>query len=205
MSVYSKRILPRLIDFACRQSPTTYQRKKVVPGASGDVLELGIGSGLNLPYYNPGIVRSVTGLDPSVETWDLRKKEIDTPGFTVLFEQGKAEAMPFEDSQFDTVLVTYTLCSIGPIGEALDEVHRVLRPGGRLIFSEHGLAPDRGVRRIQRGIEPVWKIFSGGCVLSRDIPSLITESGFEIEQLDELYVPGWRPASYTYWGEATVR
>ncbi len=181
------------------------QRGKVVPLATGDVLEVGIGSGLNLPYYNSEQVRSVTGIDPSRETWSLLRDAVGQLPFEVMFEEGRAEQMPFEDDSFDSVVVTFTLCSIGPVGDALNEIRRVLRPGGAMFFSEHGKAPDRGVRRIQNGIEPIWKVFSGGCVLSRDMPKLITTEGFELSELKERYIPGWRPASYVYWGRAIPR
>jgi len=204
MSLYDKYILPRAIHFACRLSPATHQRKKVIPIAEGDVLEIGIGSGLNLGHYDPSKVRSVVGIDPSEDVWELRQREPSDYPFAVKFVKGIAQKMPFENNGFDTVVVTYTLCSIPDLMSAFAEMRRVLKPGGRLVFTEHGIAPDKRVRRWQKGIEPVWKMLSGGCSLSRNMPALIEEGGFSIEMLDQMYIPGWKPASYNYWGYAVV-
>ena len=205
MSLYSKYVLPRAIHFACNLSPATYQRKKVIPLAEGNVLEIGIGSGLNLRHYDPSKVRSVVGIDPSPATWQLREEKPSDLPFSVEFVEGVAQSMPFENAGFDTVVVTYTLFSIPDIQRAMSEIRRVLKPGGKLVFTEHGLAPDQGVRRWQHGIEPVWKIFSGGCSLTRDMPALIEEGGFTLDKLDPMYIPGWKPASYNYWGYASAR
>ena len=205
MGFYSKHILPSLIHTACKMSPIAHQRRKVIPRASGHVLEIGIGSGLNLDYYDNARVDAVIGLDPSIHTWEKGNVNLEEYDFKIIFTEGVAEAMPFEDNVFDSVVVTYTLCSISKLEEALGEIRRVMRDDGVLLFTEHGLSPHKGVRRIQYGIEPVWKIFSGGCVLSRDMPKLITDEGFAISDLQQMYIPGWRPASYNYWGTARRR
>ena len=205
MSLYSKYILPRAIHFACKQKPTTYQRKKVVPLASGSVIEIGIGTGLNIPHYDSSQVEEVIGIDPGQSVWDLKSDSYTDLSFHFEFVKSGAENMPFESNRFDTAVVTYTLCTIPDLERALEEIRRVLKPHGQLIFSEHGKAPDAGVRRMQSAIEPVWKVFSGGCHLTRDIPGLISTGGFEITQLDEMYIPGWKPGSYNYWGVAKPR
>ena len=202
MGLYSKYILPRAIHFACKQKPTTYQRRKIVPLAEGAVLELGIGSGLNLSHYEPDKVTSIVGIDPEPRVWDRRDMDESAFSFPVEFVQAYAEKLPFEANSFDSAVVTYTLCSIPEIETAFSELRRVLKPNGRLFFSEHGIAPDASVRRWQYGVEPVWSLFSGGCRLTRNIPKLIAEGGFYFETLEEMYIPGWKPGSYNYWGVA---
>jgi SAM-dependent methyltransferase len=202
MGFYQRVILPRAIHFACSLKPTMRQREKVVPLAAGRVLEIGIGSGLNLPYYAAGRVEHLWGLDPSPETWALHGQGQDARGFGIDFLQASAEAIPLEDASADSVLMTYTLCSIAGIEPALAEIRRVLKPGGRLIFCEHGAAPDASVRRWQDRLNPLWRCVSGGCNLNRAVPELLQRGGFEILQLQADYIPGWRPASYNYWGTA---
>lgn len=178
------------------------QRQKVVPLARGRVLEIGIGSGLNLPFYDENKVARVWGLDPSPEMIRMAGKAAETAPFEVEFVPLPIEEAPLEDGFVDTVVVTYTLCTIPDPGSALRHMARVLKPGGELIFCEHGLAPDAGVRRWQRRMNPIWKRLAGGCHLDRNIPELIKQGGFRIRDLETLYLPGWRPGSFNYWGTA---
>ncbi|MCB0474293.1 MAG: class I SAM-dependent methyltransferase [Flavobacteriaceae bacterium] len=202
MKLYDKYILPKAIDWACSQAPYFKQREKIIPLARGKVLEIGIGTGLNLKYYDPGKVKHVTGVDPSEAVW--RKGQINAQSLPFEFEFiiASAEQLPFEDHHFDTIVTTYSMCTIPDLHTAFQEFQRVLRPNGSLLFCEHGIAPDLSVEKWQHRINPVWKKFSGGCNLNRDIPYLIEHNGFKIIQLETMYLPGWKPASYNYWGVA---
>jgi ubiquinone/menaquinone biosynthesis C-methylase UbiE len=181
------------------------QRQKVVPSAHGRVLEVGVGSGLNLPYYDAAKVSKVWGLDPSPEMIRMAKRAAHALPFEVEFIGSPGEEIPLEDDSVDTAVVTYTLCTIADTTAALRQVGRVLRPGGELIFCEHGAAPDASVRRWQERLNPVWKRIGGGCNLNRPIPAVIESAGFRITSLDSMYIPGWRPASFNYWGSAVPR
>jgi len=165
-------------------------------------LEVGIGSGLNLPFYTVGKVQHVWGLDPSKESWALAQPAGVQAGLDVEFIEASAEKIPLEDGRADTVLVTYTLCSISDTLPALGEMRRVLKPAGRLIFCEHGTAPDKAVERWQNRLNPIWKTLSGGCNLNLPIPSLLKQAGFRIQAMDTMYIPGWKPACFNYWGTA---
>ncbi|MGJ8669161.1 MAG: class I SAM-dependent methyltransferase [Oceanococcus sp.] len=202
MSFYEKRILPYLIDLACGIGPIHKQRAKVVPRAQGRVLEIGIGTGLNLQHYDLERLDELWGLDPALELNGLAKKRMKVAGLEVNLLPLPAEEIPAADNHFDSIVCTYTLCTIDDTASALAEMKRVLKPGGELLFSEHGLAPDANVQRWQERINPVWKRMAGGCHLNRDIPHLLRESGFQAESLDSLYLPGPRPMSYHYWGVA---
>lgn len=202
MGFYAKHVLPRVVHFVCNQTPNRRQRQKVIPLAAGRVLEIGIGSGLNLEYYDPGRVERVWGLDPSPEMWALAGAKVGKLPFGVEFVQGEAQNIPLEDRSIDTVVVTYTLCTIPEAVAALGDMRRVLKPGGQLLFCEHGLAPDESVRKWQHRVNPVWRRVGGGCNLNRDIPSLLRAGGFRIRDMDTMYIPGWKPASFNYWGTA---
>lgn len=178
------------------------QREKIVPLAKGRVLEIGIGSGLNLPFYTPGRVKHLWGLDPSHEMWALAQKKLGIVDFDVEFIEAPAENIPLDDGSADTILITYTLCTIPDIRSALEEARRVLKPDGSLVFCEHGLAPDESVRRWQNRLNPLWKRMGGGCNLNRPIPTAIQQAGFRIRDMDTMYLPGWKPASFNYWGTA---
>ena len=205
MGLYSRYILPRVVHFTCGLKPNMRQREKVVPRARGRVLEVGIGSGLNLPFYDSAKVSKVWGLDPAPEMIRMAERAARSLPFEVEFIGLPGDEIPFEDNSIDTVLVTYTLCTIPDTAPALRQMRRVLRPGGELIFCEHGAAPDRTVRRWQDRLNPIWKRLGGGCNLNRRIPALIEEGGFRIKSLDAMYIPGWRPASFNYWGTAIPR
>ena len=205
MGIYQKYILPRLIHFSCSQGPTMRQREKVVPLASGRVLEVGIGSGLNLPFYDRSKVTRLWGLEPAAEMREMTRRAASDIDLDVELIDLPGEEIPLESDEVDTVVVTYTLCTIPDTRQALNQVARVLRPGGTLIFCEHGTAPDAGVRRWQNRMNPVWNRIGGGCHLNRDIPGLIEQGGFRIVSMDSMDLPGWRPATFNYWGVATHR
>lgn len=202
MGFYNRYILPKVIHFACGLKPNMLQREKVVPNAVGVVLEIGIGSGLNLPFYSPEKVTKVIGLDPSLEITALAQQTAKEVPFDVEFIGLPGEQIPLEDSSVDTVLMTYTLCSIPDTRAALRQMMRVVKPDGKLIFCEHGAAPDKNIRVWQDRLNPVWSRLGGGCQLNRQIPDLIEQGGFRIADISADYIPGWRPASYNYWGVA---
>ncbi len=203
MSLYSKYILPKVVHLTCSIKPAMRQREKVVPLARGRVLEIGIGSGLNLPYYDASKVTKLWGLDPSPEMTRMAEKAARSARFDVEFIGLPGEEIPLEDDSVDTVLMTYTLCTILDTEQALRQMARVLKPGGEFIFCEHGAAPDPSVRRWQDRLTPIWKRLGGGCHLNRAIPNLITQGGFRISEIHTMYLPGWRPATFNYWGRAT--
>ena len=203
-SFYDRVILPRLLTCACSSSPIMRQRAKIVPRASGRVLELGIGMGLNLSYYDPDKVSSVTGVDPAPELRAAALAAPRDPRLVVAVEDGTAEALPFDDASFDSVVCTFTLCSVHTPPAALEQARRVLKPGGRLFYCEHGLAPDAGVAKWQRRIEPVWKRIAGGCHLTRPISTAIAAAGFTLGPVESMYVPKTpKIAAWNEWGEAT--
>lgn len=206
MGFYDKHILPHFLNCACGSKPIKYQREKVVPMAEGLVLEVGIGSGLNIPYYDAAKVDKILGLDPSEELNRMALKVAEDKGIPVEFILSGAEAMPLPDNHVDTVLVTFTICTIPEVAAANKEMLRVLKPGGKMIFCEHGLAPDTNVSKWQSRIDPIWGKIAGGCHLNRDIPGLITAAGFEIEAMEQMYLPGTpKFAGYNYWGTAVAR
>ena len=202
MSFYSERILPHVINLACSGKPTRRQREKIVPEASGDVLEIGFGSGLNLPHYRASEVRRLWALEPSVGMRRKAAPAIEQSGLDVSFIDLPGEEIPLDDNSVDTVLVTYTLCTIDDTLRALAGMRRVLRPGGRLLYCEHGKAPDADVYRWQQRIDPLWRRIGGGCRLARDIPALIEEGGFTIRSDERMYIPGPQVLCYNFWGSA---
>jgi len=204
MGFYAKYVLPRAVRFLCSAKPFRRQREKVVPLAEGRVLEVGIGFGLNLPFYAAGQVQHLWGLDPSKESWALAQPAVAQAEFDVEFIAATAEEIPLDDGSADTVLVTYTLCSIPGILPALGEMRRVLKQGGQLIFCEHGKAPDAAVKKWQNFINPLWKKLGGGCNLNRDIPLIIEDNGFKINEMDTMYIHNWKPGSFNYWGKAEL-
>jgi len=197
---YAKYVLPRVAHFLCNHKVITQQRKKVVPRAKGRVLEIGIGSGLNLPFYDPEKVRHVWGLDHNEDMWNLNSSHLVS--FDVEFLQASAEKIPLDDGSADSVVVTYTLCSVPKTIEALQDMRRVLRPGGELIFCEHGAAPEQSVRRWQDRLTPIWQKAAGGCRLNLQIPTLLEQGGFKIRALDTMYIQGMKFVSFNYWGTA---
>ena len=204
-SWYERHILPYALDFACGLPMVGRQRQQVVPQAQGRVLEVGIGTGLNMPYYDKNRVSQITGLDPALELHPLARKRIAQAGLPVQLLALSAEQIPLPDASFDTVLVTYTLCTIPDPLAALREMRRVLAPGGQLLFCEHGRAPEASVQRWQERLQPLWGPLAGGCHLGRDIPALLQASGFLVPQLHTGYLPGPKPMTYHYWGAAQAR
>ena len=201
MSLYNKYILPKFLNCACGSKPINYQRQKIVPLAKGKVLDIGIGSGLNIPFYNSDKIDQVIGIDPSHELIELAKELANDSKASIDLVIGSAESIPYPDNFFDTVLVTYTMCTIPNVAIANKEMWRVLKDDGRLIFCEHGLAPDKKISKWQNRIDPFWGKIAGGCHLNRDIQKLITDAGFSFESLDKMYIPSTpKFAGYNYWG-----
>jgi SAM-dependent methyltransferase len=204
MNFYAKYVLPRIIDLAMRNKETTRLRAECIPRARGDVLEIGIGSGLNLPFYSP-VVKHVYGVDPSLELQRMaRKRQAAGPIKVDFITQSGEEPLPLANTSIDTAVITWTLCSIPDPAKALQQIKRVLRTDGHLIFVEHGHAPDPGVALWQDRLTPLWKRLGGGCHLNRKIDELITDAGFRIGELKTSYLPGPRPMTYTYQGIAEL-
>jgi len=202
MGFYAHHILPRITDLAMRNKETARVRAAWIPCARGEVLEVGIGSGLNLPFYSPE-VRRVYGVDPSVELLRMAHKRAAAASAKVEFiRQSAEESLPLAAGSIDTVVMTWTLCSIPNAPQALQQMKRVLTASGRLIFVEHGRAPDAEVVVWQDRLMPLWKRIAGGCHLNRRIDELITAAGFAIVELKTCYLPGPRPMTYTYQGFA---
>jgi ubiquinone/menaquinone biosynthesis C-methylase UbiE len=204
MGFYQDRILPFLIDLSMRQRQLAAYRNRVIPAAEGRVLEIGMGSGLNLPFYTDKVQR-VIGLDPSPRLLSMARRLLPRVVPPVEFFEGSAEQLPLEDASVDTVVTTWTLCSIPDAQRALREMRRVLKPGGRLLLVEHGLAPDPNVRWWQDRLTPWWKPLAGGCHLNRPIRMLVEGAGFEFERLDTGYMRGPRPMTFMYEGSARPR
>jgi len=206
MGLYSKYVLPHLLNVVMAQKHITQQRTKVVPLATGRVLEIGLGTGHNLAYYDVAKVTKVYGLEPAAEMRAIAGPAIEAAGIDVELLASPAEDIPLDDDSVDTVLTTYTLCTVGDAPTALSAMRRVLKPGGRLIFCEHGKAPDRAVQKWQNRINPLWKPIGGGCNINRDIPKILEDVGFRIDALETGYLPDApRILSFNYWGNARVR
>ncbi|MDO9275829.1 MAG: class I SAM-dependent methyltransferase [Lutibacter sp.] len=205
MGLYDKYVLPNAIDWACKQKSSRKQREKIIPLASGNVLEIGIGSGLNLPFYDKRKVSHLTAIDPSVDLWKKNSFDTNSLGFAFDFMEAFSENIPAANNSFDTVVITYALCTIQDTDKAFDEIKRVLKNDGKLLFCEHGKAPDKKIMRWQNILNPVWKKIGGGCNLNRDIPFIIERNGFKIIKLEKMYIPGWKPASFNYWGIAEIK
>ncbi len=200
MGLYAKYVLPKLIDWACSQPPMAELRQQYVPRARGNILEIGIGSGHNLPHYQN--VRSLTGLDPAPELTDMAKARAAAANTEVQILQASGEDIPAEEGAFDAIVCTWTLCSIPNVYQALNEMRRVLKPSGRFYFVEHGLSPEPRVVRWQRIIEPAWKIIGGGCHLTRQPDALLQGAGFHLQERNVGYVPGPKWAAYMIHGVA---
>jgi ubiquinone/menaquinone biosynthesis C-methylase UbiE len=202
MQLYQRYILPHLIDFACGMGEVMQARAALVPQAHGRVLEIGIGSGLNLAFYDAQKVSAIVGVDPSAAMQKLagkRSARIAIPVEMIALELGQIQAA---DASFDSIVCTFTLCTISDAVAALKEMRRVLKPAGRLLFCEHGLAPEATVAHWQRRLTPYWKPLAGGCHLDRDIPALLAAGGFHVRQLQTGYLKGPKPMTYVYSGWA---
>jgi ubiquinone/menaquinone biosynthesis C-methylase UbiE len=201
MGFYSDVILPRICDLSMRNKQLLPFRQRVIGAAEGRVLEIGVGSGLNLPFYCPP-VREVLALEPAPRLMTMARGASHRASTPVSFLEASAEAIPLEQHCVDTVVTTWTMCSIPHAATALAEMRRVLRPGGKLLFVEHGLAPDEGVRRWQDRLTPAWRCISGGCHLNRPIASMIEGAGFRIDRIETGYIPGPKPLTFMYEGSA---
>jgi len=203
MGLYDRYLLPLVLDAAMSTKPIAYQRRKVVPKAQGRVLEIGFGAGHNLPFYDATKVSYLWALEPSEEMRERAAERVAASSIPVDFLGLPGEQIPLDDNAADTVLITYTLCTIADVAKALCEMRRVLKPAGKMIFCEHGEAPDPNVKRWQDRLTPLWKVIGGGCHLGRPIPKMIADSGFRVEAMETMYLPGTpRFAGFNYWGTA---
>lgn len=203
MGLYDRHILPPLLSLAMGTKPIRYQRKKVVPRASGRVLEIGFGAGHNLPFYDASKVTHLWALEPAKEMRARAAERVAASPLEIQFLDLPGEQIPLDSEVADTVLVTYTICTIPDAMKALGEMRRVLKPDGRMIFCEHGKAPDANVNRWQDRLTPLWRSCFGGCHLGRPIPQMIGDAGFRIDKVETMYLPGTpRFAGFNYWGEA---
>ncbi|WP_137871424.1 class I SAM-dependent methyltransferase [Sphingopyxis sp. 2PD] len=202
-SWWERHGVPRLIKCACSQGQIMKVRSKVVPNASGDVLELGCGGGINMEFYDPARITSFTGLDPSPELLAMSRAAAQARGMAADIQGGVGEAMPFESGRFDTVVTTFTLCSVADQAAVLAEIRRVLKSGGTALFLEHGAAPDAGVAKWQRRIEPIWKRIGGNCHLTRPISDAYEAAGFAVDRQAAAYIPKTpRPFGWYEYGAA---
>jgi len=205
MGLYDRYVVPRLVTCACGTKSVIKQRQKVVPKAMGTVLEFGIGAGHNLPHYDSSRIDRVIGVDPCATSWELACERAANLDFDVEFIQGSALDVPIEDASVDSVLITFTLCTVPDPMAALREAKRTLKPGGKVYFCEHGLAPDERVAKWQNRVNPIWKKVFGGCHINRDTAGLLTEAGFKLDELEQMYLPGTPTiAGFNTWGEASL-
>ena len=203
MGLYGRYILPHVLDCACGLPAVERERARLVPQARGRVLEIGIGTGRNLPHYNPANVDTIVGLDPAAEMHPRARRRLSETRLSVSLMAVSAEQIPAEDDHFDTVLVTYSLCSIPDPSLALREMRRVLKPDGALLFCEHGRSPEPKVARWQQRLTPAWRHIAGGCHLDRNVPELLTDAGFSIDTLDSGYIQGPKPLTWHFRGLAS--
>lgn len=205
MGVWDKIFVEPLIACACKSKPIQKQREKVVPLAEGRVLEVGCGAGTNFDFYDFNQVSHVHAIEPAGGMLKRARNKASKMGLSadkVTFDEAGAEAMPLEDQSIDTAVITFVLCTIPDWEAALTETRRVLKPGGKIVFTEHGLAPDANVVKWQRRIEPVWKVLAGGCHVTRDVERMFAQSGFKFDDIQNMYVPGPKFAGYMTWGTA---
>jgi ubiquinone/menaquinone biosynthesis C-methylase UbiE len=204
-SWWDRVMVPKLIGCACAQPQIMKARSRIVPQSSGDVLELGCGGGINMQFYDPAKITSFSGLDPSPGLLERSLQAANEKGMQADIRGGIGEDMPFADASFDTLLVTFTLCSVDDQAQVLSEMRRVLRPGGKILFLEHGAAPDADVQKWQRRIEPIWSRIGGNCHLTRAVTGAYQAAGFAITHADKSYMPKTpRPFGWIEWGEARL-
>ena len=200
---YETNVVPNLLTVLCNTKPNHYQRQKIVPLATGDVVEIGVGPGLNLQYYNTTNVNKVIGIDPSDELNKIAKKNANKVNLDIEFNLSSAESIDLPTSSVDSVVCTFSLCSIPDPQKALNEIYRILKPGGKYFFCEHGISPDFSTKVFQNVTNIFYPKLSGGCHANRDIPKLITDSGLKIDEKDTMYLPGSvKFLGFNYWGVA---
>ncbi len=200
---YETKVVPKLLTVLCNTKPNHYQRQKIVPLATGDVVEIGVGPGLNLQYYNTTNVNKVIGIDPSDELNKIAKKNANKVNLDIEFNLSSAESIDLPTSSVDSVVCTFSLCSIPDPKKALNEIYRILKPGGKYFFCEHGISPDFFTKVFQNVTNIFYPKLSGGCHANRDIPKLITDSGLKIDEKDTMYLPGSvKFLGFNYWGVA---
>ena len=200
---YETKVVPKLLTVLCNTKPNHYQRQKIVPLATGDVVEIGVGPGLNLQYYNTTNVNKVIGIDPSDELNKIAKKNANKVNLDIEFNLSSAESIDLPTSSVDSVVCTFSLCSIPDPKKALNEIYRILKPGGKYFFCEHGISPDFFTKVFQNVTNIFYPKLSGGCHANRDIPKLITDSGLKIDKKDTMYLPGSvKFLGFNYWGVA---
>ena len=200
-SWWDRHAVPRLIKFCCGQGQIMKLRSQLVPMAEGDVFEIGCGGGLNQEFYDTAKVKSFAGLDPGEKLLDYARARAQEKGWDTDIRAGFGEDMPFANESFDTVVCTYTMCSVSEQMQVLKEMRRILRPGGKLLFLEHGRAPDAATARWQDRIEPVWKPIGGGCHLTRPITSAVEQGAFVTDQMGKGYLPKTpKPMGWMEWG-----
>jgi ubiquinone/menaquinone biosynthesis C-methylase UbiE len=202
MGFYQEKIVPHLVNLAMRNGDLTPYRERVLAGAQGHVLEIGVGSGANLPLYSGGVIQ-LLALEPSPKLIAMARGAASRSARCVKFIEGSAESIPLASHSVDTVVMTWTLCSIPQASQALGEIRRVLKPDGSLLFVEHGLSPEPHIKRWQDRLNPYWKRFAGGCNLNRNIPSLLQDAGFRVIHLNTGYMKGPKPFTYLYEGSAS--
>jgi ubiquinone/menaquinone biosynthesis C-methylase UbiE len=203
MGFYDAWLFPRVLDLVMQQKEMTPFRERIGKAASGRVLDIGIGSGLNLPFYGQR-ADHVCGVDPSAELLHFAEQRARKTDVPVELLRGSGEALPLDDKSIDTVVMTFTLCTVDDAAKTLSEIRRVLKPAGMLLFAEHGRAPEIGVARWQDRITPIWKRVAGGCRLNRKPDDLMQTTGFRIEGLETVYLKGPRPMGFVYSGSARL-
>jgi len=204
VNLYDRFVMPMLIDCCCGMKAIQAQRAELLPRARGKVLEIGIGTGRNLPFYDPSKVQSLDGLDPAAQMNPTARKRARRAGLAVELITLSAEEIPAPDATYDTVVCTFTLCTIPDPIKALHEMRRVLKPGGQLLFCEHGRSPDEGVQVWQDRLTPWWKPIAGGCHLNRDVPTMLSDGGFRAAEIESSYLKGPKPMVWVTRGVATA-
>ena len=202
--LYNRYVCPHVINLAMQTKPFRKQREKVIPQASGRVLEIGIGSGLNLDFYNISRISEIFAVDPDSVLLEKAKIKAKLNNISLNIKRLSAESLPFDNASFDTVVSTYTMCSISELNSVMVEIKRVLKNDGSFIFSEHGKAPDDNIHKWQKRLNPIQKRIGGGCCLDKDIPKIIINSNFKLQKINSMYVPGPKFLSYHYWGTAVL-
>lgn len=202
--LYNRYVCPHVINLAMQTKPFRKQREKVIPQASGRVLEIGIGSGLNLDFYNISRISEIFAVEPDSVLLEKAKIKAKLNNISLNIKRLSAESLPFDNASFDTVVSTYTMCSISELNSVMVEIKRVLKNDGSFIFSEHGKAPDDNIHKWQKRLNPIQKRIGGGCCLDKDIPKIIINSNFKLQKINSMYVPGPKFLSYHYWGTAVL-